>query len=148
MMLQVATGLVTFMNKFVITDTPLPYKMIMIENSWQRDTEVVEELSVLLPQEPEALTGFRHLTEKSGVPLLVLWVLEQLEEWNVEKGALQVLRELEVRSCRRLKTLPEELGQRIFLKAEFNRLDVVRKQWLSPPFLYPVFLSFVLCISG
>lgn len=41
--------------------------------------------------------------------VLKFWVLEQLEEWNIEEGALPCLRQLEIRSCRRLKVLPDGL---------------------------------------
>ncbi|RVW91833.1 hypothetical protein CK203_030260 [Vitis vinifera] len=44
--------------------------------------------------------------------------LEQLEELNVEKGALQALRDLEIRFCRSLKILPAELLHRTLLKIE------------------------------
>ncbi|KAL6342577.1 hypothetical protein AAG906_012434 [Vitis piasezkii] len=50
--------------------------------------------------------------------VLKLWKLEQLEELNVEKGALQALRDLEIRFCRSLKILPAELLHRTLLKIE------------------------------
>lgn len=37
---------------------------------------------------------------------LKIWKLEQLEEWNIEQGALPCLRQLEIRSCGCLKMLP------------------------------------------
>ena len=66
--------------------------------------------------------GKNMLCSSGGFPelrVLKLWMLEQLEEWNVEKGALQGLRDLEVRSCIKLGVLPEELQHRSFLKLEF-----------------------------
>ena len=50
--------------------------------------------------------------------VLKLWKLEQLEEWNVEKGSLQALRYLEIRFCTSLKLLPTELPDRPLLKIE------------------------------
>ncbi|KAJ1435796.1 Virus X resistance protein-like, coiled-coil domain [Sesbania bispinosa] len=41
--------------------------------------------------------------------VLKFWGLEQLEEWNIEEGALPCLRQLEIRSCRCLRMLPEGL---------------------------------------
>ncbi|XP_004496122.2 putative disease resistance RPP13-like protein 2 [Cicer arietinum] len=38
--------------------------------------------------------------------VLKLWVLQQLEEWIIEPGALPCLRQLEIRSCSQLKMLP------------------------------------------
>ena len=69
-----------------------------------------------------AYVGKNMLCSSGGFPelrVLKLWMLEQLEEWNVEKGALQGLRDLEVRSCIKLGVLPEELQHRSFLKREF-----------------------------
>ncbi|KAJ9701589.1 hypothetical protein PVL29_006812 [Vitis rotundifolia] len=69
-----------------------------------------------------AYVGKNMLCSSGGFPelqVLKLWMLEQLEEWNVEKGALLVLRDLEVRSCIKLDMLPEELQHRTFLKLEF-----------------------------
>ncbi|KAJ9701579.1 hypothetical protein PVL29_006802 [Vitis rotundifolia] len=59
-----------------------------------------------------SLGGFPQLR------VLKLWKLEQLEEWNVEKGALQALRDLEIRFCTRLKILPAELLHRTLSKFE------------------------------
>ncbi|RVW91828.1 putative disease resistance protein [Vitis vinifera] len=50
--------------------------------------------------------GKNMLCSLGGFPqlrVLKLWKLEQLEEWNVEKGALRALRDLEIRFCRSLK---------------------------------------------
>ncbi|KAJ9701582.1 hypothetical protein PVL29_006805 [Vitis rotundifolia] len=65
--------------------------------------------------------GKNMLCSLGGFPqlrVLNLWKLEQLEEWNVEKGALQALRDLEIRSCRSLKILPAELLHRTLLQIE------------------------------
>ncbi|WJZ88183.1 hypothetical protein VitviT2T_007511 [Vitis vinifera] len=65
--------------------------------------------------------GKNMLCSLGGFPqlrVLKLWKLEQLEEWNVEKGALQALRDLEIRFCRSLKILPAELLHRTLLKIE------------------------------
>ncbi|KAK1354517.1 hypothetical protein POM88_047773 [Heracleum sosnowskyi] len=47
-----------------------------------------------------------------GFPLLGvlnLWKLEELEEWIVKDGSLIILRHLEIRSCLKLKMIPEGL---------------------------------------
>ena len=59
-----------------------------------------------------SLGGFSQLR------VLKLWKLEQLEEWDVEKGALQALRDLEIRFCTSLKMLSAELQSRTLLKIE------------------------------
>ncbi|XP_059444222.1 disease resistance protein RPM1-like [Corylus avellana] len=41
--------------------------------------------------------------------ILKLWMLEKLEKWTVEEGTMQNLRDLEIRSCHKLKELPDEL---------------------------------------
>jgi adenylate kinase family enzyme len=41
--------------------------------------------------------------------VLKLWMLKGLEKWIVEEGAMQNLRELEIRSCHKLKELPHKL---------------------------------------
>ncbi|KAL6343361.1 hypothetical protein AAG906_022944 [Vitis piasezkii] len=51
---------------------------------------------------------------------LKIWKLEQLEEWNVEEGALQALRDLEIRTCIRLKMLPKELLHRSLLELKLT----------------------------
>ena len=59
-----------------------------------------------------SLGGFPQLR------VLKLWKLEQLEEWNLEKGALQLLRDLEIRFCTSLRVIPAELLHRTLLKIE------------------------------
>ncbi|CAJ2629360.1 unnamed protein product [Trifolium pratense] len=41
--------------------------------------------------------------------VLKIWVLERLQEWNIEHGALPCLKQLEIRSCRNLQRLPDGL---------------------------------------
>ncbi|XP_034681062.1 probable disease resistance protein At1g58602 [Vitis riparia] len=65
--------------------------------------------------------GKNMLCSLGGFPqlrVLKLWKLEQLEEWNVEKGALRAVRDLEIRFCRSLKILPAELLHKTLLKIE------------------------------
>ncbi|KAJ9701563.1 hypothetical protein PVL29_006786 [Vitis rotundifolia] len=61
-----------------------------------------------------SLGGFPQLR------VLKLWKLDQLEEWKVEKGALQALRDLEIRYSERTPVLPEELLDR----SPFLKIDV------------------------
>ena len=49
-----------------------------------------------------------HAGEFLELGILKLWMLEDLEEWNVNVGALPHLRELEIRGCNKLKQ-PEGL---------------------------------------
>lgn len=55
-------------------------------------------------------TGFRQLGT------LKLWMLEELEEWIVERGGMPQIRELNVRHCHKLKRLPLELLNRTTLE--------------------------------
>ncbi|XP_045816111.1 probable disease resistance RPP8-like protein 2 isoform X1 [Trifolium pratense] len=41
--------------------------------------------------------------------VLKIWVLERLQEWNIEHGALPCLKQLEIRSCQNLQRLPDGL---------------------------------------
>ncbi|XP_034680702.1 probable disease resistance protein RF9 [Vitis riparia] len=71
----------------------------------------------------KSYTGKLMLCPSGGFPqlrVLKLWKLEQLEEWNVEEGALQALRDLEIRSCIRLKMLPKELLHRSLLELKLT----------------------------
>ncbi|XP_062163797.1 disease resistance RPP8-like protein 3 [Alnus glutinosa] len=45
----------------------------------------------------------------TALRVLKLWMLKGLEKWIVEEGAMQNLRELEIRSCHNLKELPHKL---------------------------------------
>ncbi|OAY51870.1 probable disease resistance protein At1g58602 [Manihot esculenta] len=59
-----------------------------------------------------SFTGKKMLSRSDGfakLEILKFWELEALEEWNVEEGALCSLKDLEIRSCRNLKMLPDGL---------------------------------------
>ena len=61
---------------------------------------------------------------KGGFPqlrVLKLWNLDQLEEWKVEKGALQAIRDLEIRYSERPLVVPEELSDR----SPLLKIDIV-----------------------
>ncbi|RVW91996.1 Disease resistance protein RPM1 [Vitis vinifera] len=78
--------------------------------------------------ELKPLTGNSMLCSLGGFPrlrVLKLWKLDQLGEWSVEKGALQALRDLEIRYCERLPMLPAELLHRTFLKIEVEPANVL-----------------------
>ncbi|RVW73477.1 Disease resistance protein RPM1 [Vitis vinifera] len=66
-----------------------------------------------------SLGGFPQLR------VLKLWKLDQLEDWKVEKGALQALRDLEIRYSERTPILPEELLDR----SPFLKIDVKLSQY-------------------
>ncbi|KAJ9701561.1 hypothetical protein PVL29_006784 [Vitis rotundifolia] len=61
-----------------------------------------------------SLGGFPQLR------VLKLWKIDQLEDWKVEKGALQALRDLEISYSERTPMLPEELLDR----SPFLKIDV------------------------
>ncbi|KAM1050103.1 hypothetical protein TB2_031413 [Malus domestica] len=48
-------------------------------------------------------------SEFGSLRILQLWVLEDLEGWVVEQGAMQNLQKLEIRRCHKLKSVPETL---------------------------------------
>ncbi|PSR89810.1 Disease resistance protein [Actinidia chinensis var. chinensis] len=57
-------------------------------------------------------TGKIMVCSSDSFPLLRvlnIWKLEELEEWIVEEGALTILMELEIRSCNKLKMIPDGL---------------------------------------
>ncbi|GFZ17717.1 hypothetical protein Acr_26g0009870 [Actinidia rufa] len=57
-------------------------------------------------------TGKNMVCSSDSFPLLRvlnIWKLEELEEWIVEEGALTILKELEIRSCNKLKMIPDGL---------------------------------------
>ena len=106
---------------------PIPYSLIDLALS---ASGLVEDPMRLLDKLPnlrslkllaKSYLGKSMLCSFGSFPqlrVLKLWKLEQLEELNVEKGALQALRDLEVRFCRSLKILPAELLHRTLLKIE------------------------------
>ncbi|CAL5417039.1 unnamed protein product [Camellia sinensis] len=60
----------------------------------------------------KSFIGKHMLCSRGGFPqlrVLALWKLEQLEGWKVEEGALPNLIDLEIRSCTKLKMLPDGL---------------------------------------
>ena len=104
-----------------------PYSLIdltlsgsgLVEDPMQSLDKLANLRSLKLLAKP--YLGKNMLCSLGGFPqlrVLNLWKLEQLEEWNVEKGALQALRHLEIRFCRSLKILPAELLHRTLLKIE------------------------------
>ncbi|RVW73487.1 Disease resistance protein RPP8 [Vitis vinifera] len=103
---------------------PLPHRPHLIRvRTCRRSNAVTGQASNLrsLKLLAKSYLGKNMLCSLGGFPqlrVLNLWKLEQLEEWNVEKGALQALRHLEIRFCRSLKILPAELLHRTLLKIE------------------------------
>ncbi|CAL5208482.1 unnamed protein product [Lathyrus oleraceus] len=60
----------------------------------------------------ESYVGTTMVCESQSFPqlrVLKLWMLEQLDEWIIGPGTLPCLRQLEIRSCPRLKMLPDGL---------------------------------------
>ncbi|XP_010256535.1 PREDICTED: probable disease resistance RPP8-like protein 2 [Nelumbo nucifera] len=55
--------------------------------------------------------------------VLKIWNMEELGTWSVEVGAMPKLKELEIRSCRKLKKLPDEL-KRITTLRDFKLSDM------------------------
>ncbi|EEF32902.1 hypothetical protein RCOM_0455440 [Ricinus communis] len=59
-----------------------------------------------------SFTGKKMLCKFGGFPkleVLKLKKLMELEEWNVEEGALPSLKDLEIESCSNLKIIPDGL---------------------------------------
>lgn len=51
-----------------------------------------------------------------NLEVLKLWVLEDLEEWEVEDGAMEKLKEANIRRCCKLDSFPSKLLQRMAFK--------------------------------
>ncbi|MCH87805.1 disease resistance protein, partial [Trifolium medium] len=87
----------------------------------------------------ESYTGTTMVCESQSFPrlqLLKLWVLEQLEEWTVEPGALPCLRQLEIRSCPHLILLPDGLkhvNTLLELKLTNMPMDIITEVHNIPP---------------
>ncbi|XP_059436535.1 disease resistance protein RPP8-like [Corylus avellana] len=59
----------------------------------------------------DSYTGKEMVSPSGGFPklcILKLWMLKNLETWTVEEGAMPDLKELEIRSCPKLKELPDQ----------------------------------------
>ncbi|XP_059435703.1 disease resistance protein RPP13-like [Corylus avellana] len=59
----------------------------------------------------DSYTGKEMVSPSGGFPklcILKLWMLKNLETWTVEEGATPDLKELEIRSCPKLKELPDQ----------------------------------------
>ncbi|CAJ2629356.1 unnamed protein product [Trifolium pratense] len=87
----------------------------------------------------ESYMGTTMVCESQSFPrlqLLKLWVLEQLEEWTLEPGALPCLRQLEIRSCPRLILLPDGLkhvNTLLELKLTNMPMDIIVEVHNIPP---------------
>lgn len=74
----------------------------------------------------DAFVGGSMSCPRGGFPLLQvlkLWKLKQLKEWEIAEGSLPILRELEIRSCTALQTIPEGL-QHLELLLELKLKDM------------------------
>ncbi|ONI29355.1 hypothetical protein PRUPE_1G194900 [Prunus persica] len=60
--------------------------------------------------------------------VLRLWMLENLEEWEVAEGAMKNLQELEIRCCSSLKAVPD----RVLKSSTFEKLNLIN---MSPAFV-------------
>ena len=104
-----------------------PYSLIDLTLS---RSELVEDPMQSLDKLPNLrslkLLAISYLGKKmicllGGFPqlrVLKLWKLELLEEWDVERGTLQALRDCEIRFCTSLKMLPAKLLHRTLLEIE------------------------------
>ncbi|XP_057480944.1 probable disease resistance protein RF9 [Actinidia eriantha] len=90
----------------------------------------------------KSYTGKIMVCSSDSFPLLRvlnIWKLEELEEWIVEEGALTILEELEIRSCNRLKMIPDGLQHLVHFSElkltkmpnEFNErvTEYLRQYW-------------------
>ncbi|XP_059656525.1 putative disease resistance RPP13-like protein 2 [Cornus florida] len=58
---------------------------------------------ITCPLDADGVGGFRKLQ------VLKLWMLKELQEWELKTGAMQSLRKLNIRCCHRLKNIPQRL---------------------------------------
>ena len=73
----------------------------------------------------KSYTGKKMVCSSGGFPqlqVLKLWKLEQLEEWNVDEGAMEALWDIDIRSCKRLKMLPVVLQHRALLELKLTHM--------------------------
>ncbi|KAM7522641.1 hypothetical protein LguiA_012543 [Lonicera macranthoides] len=101
-------------NPVVINDFPMSLTEITLSLS-----ELIDDPAPRLEKLPNLMTlnlyarsyvGKKMVCSVGGFPLLRglnLWMLEQLEEWIVEKGAMTILKKVEIRSCSKLKMIPD-----------------------------------------
>lgn len=67
----------------------------------------------------ESYTGKTMMCRSSSfqkLHLLKLWKLNELEDWNVDEGAMPVIGAIEIRSCMKLKTIPQEMKHLIYFQ--------------------------------
>ncbi|GAU16965.1 hypothetical protein TSUD_37230 [Trifolium subterraneum] len=87
----------------------------------------------------DSYVGTTIVCESQSFPrlqLLKFWVLEQLEEWTVEPGALPCLRQMEIRSCPRLILFPDGLKHvdtLLELKLTNMPMDIIAEVHNIPP---------------
>ncbi|XP_076913757.1 putative disease resistance RPP13-like protein 2 [Bidens hawaiensis] len=63
----------------------------------------------------ESFTGTRMVCHRGGfkkLGVLKLWILENLEEWDVEEEAMEMLKEVEIRNCHKLSNIPCRILQK------------------------------------
>ncbi|KAM7522645.1 hypothetical protein LguiA_012547 [Lonicera macranthoides] len=101
-------------NQFVINDFPVSLTEISLSLSKLKEDPAprLEKLPNLrtLNLYSRSYVGNKMVCSVGGFPLLQglnLWMLEQLEEWIVEKGAMTILKKVEIRSCSKLKMIPD-----------------------------------------
>ncbi|KAI3731370.1 hypothetical protein L1987_62558 [Smallanthus sonchifolius] len=79
--------------------------------------ETLEQLPCLIVLRllGESFTGRKMVCHRGGfkkLGVLKLWLLKDLEEWDVEEEAMESLKELEIRSCRKLGNFPCRILQK------------------------------------
>ena len=80
----------------------------------------------------KSYTGKKMVCSSGGFPqlqVLKLWKLEQLEEWNVDEGAMEALWDIDIRSCKRLKMLPVVLQHRALLELKLTDMPSQFGTW-------------------
>ena len=85
----------------------------------------------------KSYTGKKMVCSSGGFPqlqVLKLWKLEQLEEWNVDEGAMEALWDIDIRSCKRLKMLPVVLQHRALLELKLTDMPSQFGTWNRSPF--------------
>ncbi|KAK9063135.1 hypothetical protein SSX86_017005 [Deinandra increscens subsp. villosa] len=79
--------------------------------------ETLEQLPCLIVLRllGESFTGRRMVCRRGGfkkLGVLKLWLLKDLEEWDVEEEAMEKLKEIEIRRCHKLSNIPCRLLQK------------------------------------
>lgn len=91
--------------------------------------ETLEQLPCLIVLRllGDSFTGKRMVCHRGGfkkLQVLKLWLLKELEEWDVEEEAMESLKELDIRRCHKLNSIPSRLLQKQRCLEELTLTDM------------------------